>query len=98
MNVQESQKKSRKKLNAVDWFLILAILLCIVGAVLRMLLGSESGSFTTPVVEEDYIISFKISNIRHIRTIGEDKRNRRLFACLIFLCWLPWRKTKKLTE
>lgn len=32
----------------------------------------------------------KISNIRHIRTIGEDKRNRRLFACLIFLCWLPW--------
>ncbi len=65
MNANTSEKKTKKKLNAIDWFLIIAVVLCLAGAALRMLLGSESGSFTSPVVMEDYIISYEIRNIRN---------------------------------
>ena len=65
MNANTSEKKTKKKLNAIDWFLIIAVVLCLAGAGLRMLLGSESGSFTSPVVMEDYIISYEINNIRN---------------------------------
>lgn len=64
MNANPTQK-TKKKLNAIDWFLIIALVLCLAGAALRIALGSESGSFSTPVVMEDYIVSFKIQNIRN---------------------------------
>ena len=60
MNANTREKKTKKKLNAIDWFLIAAVVLCLIGAALRMLLGSESGSFTSPVVMEDYIVSYEI--------------------------------------
>ena len=73
MNANTKEKKTKKKLNAIDWFLIAAVVLCLIGAALRMLLGSESGSFTSPVVMEDYIVSYEIRNIRNssIEYLGE---------------------------
>ncbi len=68
MNANTSEKKTKKKLNAMDYFLIVAVVLCLVGAALRMVLGSESGSFTSPVVMEDYIVSYEIRNIRNSST------------------------------
>lgn len=60
--------KKRKKLNAVDYFIIAALVCCLVGAALRMILGSDGGSLTAPITMEDYIVSFKISNIRNSST------------------------------
>ncbi len=58
-------KTKKKRLNAIDWFLIIAVLLCAAAGVLRMIIGSEGGTLTTGVKMEDYIVSFKISNIRN---------------------------------
>lgn len=65
MNTKANLKKDRKKLNAMDWFLILAVVLCLAGAAFRMAVGSEGGSFSQPVTMEEYVVSFKISNIRN---------------------------------
>ena len=56
---------TRKKLNAVDWFLILALVLCLATAAARMLLGPDSTSLKKSAQEENYVVSFKISNIRN---------------------------------
>jgi len=71
-----ANKTTKKKLNAIDWFLIFAVVLCLAGSALRLALGSESGSFSTPVVMEDYIVSFKIQNIRNSSTeyLGEAEQ------------------------
>jgi len=59
---------TRKKLNAVDWFLILALVLCLATAGARMLLGPDSTSLQKSAQEENYVVSFKISNIRNSST------------------------------
>lgn len=58
----------RRRLNAVDYFLIIAAILCIAGAALRVVIGNAGGSLSSPVVQEDYIVSFKIENIRRTST------------------------------
>lgn len=75
MNANVNTKKNKKRLNAIDWFLIFAVVLCIAGAVLRTVLGSESGSFSSRVEMEEYIVSFKIQNIRNSSTeyLTEDQ-------------------------
>ena len=63
MNENSNVKKQKKKLNAIDWFLILAVLLCLAGAAFRLMVGSDGGALSTAVTMEDYVVSFKISNI-----------------------------------
>ena len=65
MNANPNSPKKRKKLNAIDYFIIAAVLLCIVGVTLRSFIGSEGNHLSSPIVMEDYVISFKISNIRN---------------------------------
>lgn len=65
MNMNANAKKQKKKLNAIDWFLILAVLLCLAGAAFRLAVGRDGGSLSTAVTMEDYVVSFKISNIRN---------------------------------
>ncbi len=63
--------KQKRKLNAVDYFIIAALILCIAGAALRVTIdkaGGTLGALTSPIVHEDYVVSFKISNIRNTST------------------------------
>ena len=60
-----AKTKKKARLNAIDWFLIVAVLLCAAAGVLRMVIGSEGGTLTTGVKMEDYIVSFKIANVRN---------------------------------
>jgi len=64
MNENPNMKK-KKKLNAIDYFIIAAVVLCLAGAALRMALGSDGLSLNSPVVMEDYVVSFKVENIRN---------------------------------
>lgn len=70
-----SAQKKTKKLNAVDIFIIVAIVCCLAGGALRVIVGSDGGSIAAPVTMEDYIVSFKISNIRNSSTeyLGTDE-------------------------
>lgn len=70
-----SKKKNRKKLNALDYFILLAIVLCLAGAALRMAVGSEGNSLHSQVTMEDYVISYRVNNIRNSSTeyMTEDK-------------------------
>lgn len=63
-----SKKKNGKKLNALDYCIILAVVLCLVGAALRMAVGSEGNSLHSQIVMEDYIVSFRVNNIRNSST------------------------------
>lgn len=68
MNANPNPKTNKKKLNAIDWFLIIAVVLCLAGSAFRMIVGSEGGTLTAPVTMEDYVVSFKIGNIRNSST------------------------------
>ena len=59
---------TRKRLNAVDWFLIVALVLCLATAAVRLLLGPDSTSLQKSAEEEEYVVSFKINNIRNSST------------------------------
>lgn len=65
MNENTNVKKQKKKLNAIDWFLILAVLLILAGAAFRLAVGSDGSALSGAVGMEDYVVSFKISNIRN---------------------------------
>ncbi len=67
MNKRET-KKSGDTLNALDYFIIAAIILCLAGAAIRTFIGSEGNSLTSQIVMEDYVISYRISNIRNSST------------------------------
>lgn len=84
-------KENRKmKLNAMDYFIIIALILCVLGAAIRVALhaaGGLPGTLGSSVVMEEYIVSFKISNIRNTSTSyltdGEvfyQKTTRQLFG------------------
>ncbi len=60
--------RERRKLNAVDYFILIAAILCIAGAVLRIAVGNAGGSLSSPITSEDYVVSFKIENIRNTST------------------------------
>ena len=60
--------KTRKKLNAIDYFILVAVVLCIAGAALRTFIGSEGNSLSGAVTMEKYVISFKVENIRNSST------------------------------
>lgn len=60
--------REKRKLNAVDYFILIAVVLCIAGAVLRVVVDRSGGSLSSPVVLEDYVVSFKIENIRNTST------------------------------
>ena len=57
----------KKKLNAIDWFIIVALILCIAGAALRTFIGSDN-SLAGTVTMEKYVVSFKVDNIRNSST------------------------------
>ena len=66
-----TNQKQKRKLNAVDYFIIIALLLCVAGAALRITIdkaGGTLGALTSPIVQEEYVVSFKISNIRNTST------------------------------
>jgi len=73
MTENTNNKQKKKRLNAIDWFLILAVLLCLAGAAFRLAVGSDGGTLSAAVTMEDYVVSFKISNIRNSSTeyLGE---------------------------
>lgn len=60
--------KTKKKLNTIDYFIIVAVVLCIAGAALRTFIGSEGNSLGGTVNMENYVISFKVMNIRNSST------------------------------
>ena len=57
--------KEKARLNAIDWFLLIAVVLCAVLGVLRFVLNRNGDNISGAVTMEDYIVSFKISNIRN---------------------------------
>ncbi len=61
----QKNNTGRRRLNAVDYFIIIAAVLCIAGAVLRIFVGNAGGSLSSPIVAEDYVVSFKITDIRN---------------------------------
>lgn len=71
-----TSEKRKIKCNAVDYFIIIAIVLCIAGVGLRIAVGNNGGSLSSPVVMEDYILSFHIADIRNTSTeylgVGEQ--------------------------
>jgi hypothetical protein len=60
--------REKRKLNAVDWFLIVAVILCLAAAAVRLWLGPTSGALTKSAEIADYVVSFRISNIRNSST------------------------------
>lgn len=64
----KNSTRERRRLNAVDYFIIIAVLLCIAGAILRVAVDKAGGSLSSPVVLEDYVVSFKITDIRNTST------------------------------
>ena len=53
---------TKKKLNAIDWFIIVALLLCIVGAALRTFIGTDN-ALSGAVTMEKHVVFFKVENI-----------------------------------
>ena len=45
---------TKKKLNAMDWFIIIALLLCIAGAALRAFIGTDNALNGTVTMETVY--------------------------------------------
>ncbi len=60
--------KTKKKLNAIDYFILVAVVLCIAGAALRTFIGSEGNSLGGTITMEEYVVSFKVENIRNSST------------------------------
>ncbi len=60
--------RKHRRLNAIDYFIIIAAVLCIAGAVFRFAVHKAGGSLSSPVVLEDYVVSFKIEDIRNTST------------------------------
>ena len=58
---------TKKKLNAMDWFIIIAVLLCIAGAALRAFIGTDNALNGT-VTMEKHVVFFKVENIRNSST------------------------------
>ncbi len=66
-----TNQKQKRKLNAMDYFIIVAFILCVAGAALRVTIdkaGGTLGALTSPITLEDYVVSFKINNIRNTST------------------------------
>ena len=61
-----SLNPKKLKLNALDYFLIIAVVLCLVGGGIRVFLGGNGHS--SQVALEEYVISFTISDIRNTST------------------------------
>ncbi len=61
-----SLKSPKLKLNAVDYFIIIAVVLCLVGAGIRVFLGQNGHA--SQAVSEEYVISFTVSDIRNTST------------------------------
>lgn len=59
--------KAKKKLNAIDWFIIVALLLCIAGAALRTFIGTDNALAGTTTMEKHAVL-FKVENIRNSST------------------------------
>ncbi len=68
MPKENTSAKRKIKCNAVDYFIIIAIVLCIAGVGLRIAIGNAGGSLSSPVEMEDYILSFHIADIRNTST------------------------------
>lgn len=61
----ENTTKVRKKLNALDIFIILAVIMCITAVGIRIYMGDKGDIPGKASVEiEDYIVSFLVLNIR----------------------------------
>lgn len=58
---------NKKKLNAIDWFIIVALLLCVAGAALRAFIGTDN-SMNGTVTMEKHAVFFKVENIRNSST------------------------------
>ena len=58
---------TKKKLNAIDWFIIIALLLCIAGAALRTFIGTDN-ALSGSVTMEKHVVFFKVENIRNSST------------------------------
>lgn len=58
---------TKKKLNAIDWFIIAVLLLCIAGAAFRVFIGSDN-SLSGAVTMEKHVVFFKVENIRNSST------------------------------
>jgi hypothetical protein len=68
MQKTTAKEKKKTKLNAVDYFIIIAVILCIAGVGLRVMIERNGGSLSSPITMEEYIVSFKIENIRNTST------------------------------
>ncbi len=60
-----SLKTKKLKCNALDYCIIIALVLCLVGAGVRIVLGQNGGNLSSQVAMEEYVLSFKIVNIRN---------------------------------
>ena len=58
---------TKKKLNAIDWFIIVVLLLCVAGAAFRVFVGSDN-SLSGTVTMEKHVVFFKVENIRNSST------------------------------
>ncbi len=66
-----TKEKRKMKLNAMDYFIIIALILCVFGAAVRFGInaaGGLPGTLGSTIVMEEYIVSFKISDIRNTST------------------------------
>lgn len=61
MNMEETKKKAR--IGALDLFILVAVVVCIGGLLLRMFVRSDAVATNTAVME-DYVVSFQVRNIR----------------------------------
>ena len=61
-NTQKSEKKSKHRFNAIDVFIILLVILCVVGVYFR---GEIAKKIGIEKKVEEYQISFKVSEIRY---------------------------------
>lgn len=69
--IMPTKEKRKIKLNAMDYFIIIALILCVLGAAVRFGInaaGGLPGTLGSAIVMEEYIVSFKISDIRNTST------------------------------
>ena len=67
---------NKKKLNAIDWFIIVALLLCVAGAALRAFIGTDN-SMNGTVTMEKHAVFFKVENILRAKRASERKQKMR---------------------
>ncbi len=61
--MEQEKKEKRVRIGALDVFIIIAVLACVVGLGLRMFMKGDT-VVNNNAVMEDYVISFSVSNIR----------------------------------